>query len=1035
VVLNTTGFFRLLKRVKITTIEPPTTFSRMHKTNRPASSGLPHFPALEAETLERWKRERIFQKTLEQTKNGPRFVFFEGPPTANGKPGIHHVLARAFKDVIPRFQTMQGYFVERKAGWDTQGLPVELEVEKQIGVSGKKDIEKYGIVKFNEQCKESVWMYKEEWEKLTERIGFWLDLEHPYITYDKNYIETLWWIFKQIWEKKLLYKDYKVVPQCPRCETALSSHEVAQGYEKVTEDSVYLKFELVDEPGTFVLAWTTTPWTLPGNVALAVGKEIPYVALKLTRKGNAEIVILAKSSVPRVFESTEFEGIDLVKVLHGTGVGSTGGPTMGDYSIELIREYLGEELLGKKYKPLFPIPDFEKSEKAYTIYPADFVSTEEGTGIVHTAVMYGEDDYNLGQEVGLPKIHTVNPDGTFNDLVPKWKGRFVKDAEVEKEIVEDLRSRGLLYKEDPYEHDYPFCWRCHSPLLYYAKDSWFIMMSTLREELQKRNSKINWVPEYMKEGRFGEWLREVKDWAISRERYWGTPIPIWECEKCHERECIGSFAELAERSGTSEVTSDAFDPHRPFIDAVTFSCSCGGTMRRIPEVADTWFDSGAMPFAQWHYPFENKEQIEKGESYPAEYIAEAIDQTRGWFYTLLAIATLLGKDAPYQNVICLGHILDAKGQKMSKHIGNVVDPWQVINEYGADPLRFLLYTVNQPGEYKLFDSKQVGEVVRKTFLLLWNVVNYWEQFQQLGNVQPIDPRQRPKLDQWLLARTTMLVEEVALWLEKFQITNAARSISVYINELSTWYVRRSRTRFKSEGHDRDSAYQSLTDCLFVLTKVMAPFTPIIADVLYKRLGGKRESVHLEEWPRPSTHWKPAGTLELIKQMETVRQIVELGHSLRAESGIKVRQPLEQLVVAGAHLDGDAANILQEELNIREIHFKQTLPTGAEWKKKEAGPLSAALDTTITDELLAEGWYREVVRQVNDLRKKSRLTFRDQIALSYATADERLRALITMNHDRLCADTRAAAIVDAGDALEGGHALALGDATLILSVTR
>ncbi|MFH2096933.1 MAG: isoleucine--tRNA ligase [bacterium] len=941
-----------------------------------------NLPQLEEQVLKRWKQDKIFQKTLEKTKKGKRFVFFEGPPTANGQPGIHHVLARAFKDVIPRFKTMQGYFVERKAGWDTQGLPVELAVEKQIGVSGKQDIEKYGVAKFNEASKKSVWQYKEDWEKLTERIGFWLDMDNPYITYENDYIESLWWIFKQAWDKKLLIQGHKVVPHCPRCETALSSHEVAQGYEKVNENSVYVKFELVDEPNTFVLSWTTTPWTLPGNLALAVGSHIKYVKTPKNNKG--EQYIIAMDLANQVLKDEE-------KL---SGFKSRGGDP-----IQIISS---DHLVGKKYKPLFEIEEFKDNDAVYQIYKADFVTTDEGTGVVHTAVMYGEDDYNLGTKVGLPKHHTVDEAGKFTDDVPGLAGQFVKSKKTEAGIVEFLKEKGLIYKEQMNEHDYPFCWRCHTPLLYYAKNSWFLKMSALREQLIKNNEQINWVPDYIKDGRFGEWLSEVKDWAISRERYWGTPIPVWECDKCDQKTCIGSFEELAKQTG-KKLPKD-FDPHKPFIDDYTITCDqCGGLMKRIPEVADTWFDSGSMPFAQWHYPFENKERIDKGVSFPADYIAEAIDQTRGWFYTLLAVSTILGhKEPPYKNVICLAHILDTKGKKMSKHIGNVVNPWEVINEYGADALRFQFFSMNQPGDIKLFDKKGTSEVVKKVFLMLSNIVSFYNLHEGKTNK---DPKKSDNiLDLWVLIKTELLTQRVTKHLEEYNITSASRQIADFITELSTWYVRRSRARFRNPGEDQEYAQATLQYVLQRVTVLLAPFTPMLADSFYQQTGGQLDSVHLEDWPEAKISQEAESVTE---NMDQARAIVELSHAIRAEAGIKVRQPLGQLAVKGKAIDKVYLELVQDELNVHEVVFAQKLPDEKEWQTKADKGYEIALDTTITDELREAGWVRELVRTINDERKKLGLQRSDHVNLQYQSDDKEMQGLF----DRYAKELKTAVIAD------------------------
>jgi len=948
----------------------------------------PDFPKMEEEILRFWEKEKIFEKSLEKTKNGQPFVFFEGPPTANGRPGIHHVLARAYKDIICRYKTLRGYFVERKAGWDTHGLPVELQVEKELKISGKPQIEKYGVEKFNQKCKEDVWKYKTEWEEMTERIGFWLDLEHPYITYENYYIESLWWIIKQVWDKGLLYQGHKVVPHCPRCGTALSSHEVAQGYEKIKEESIYVKFkargashvarradkrQATSDKPTYILSWTTTPWTLPGNVALAIGENIDYIEVEQ----NDERYILAKAAL---------------------------GHLDGKYKI--VKEYKGEDLVGLEYEPLFDIPSL-KSKTAYKVYAADFVSTEEGTGVVHTAVMYGEDDYNLGEKVGLPKHHTVDESGRFTKEVKKWQGKFVKD--VEEDITQDLRDRGLLYKTEMYEHDYPFCWRCETPLLYYAKNSWFIKMSGLREQLIKNNKNINWVPAYIKEGRFGEWLLEVKDWAFSRERYWGTPLPIWVCEKCGNKECVGSIDELVARGAShvathgdkQQATSNKLDLHRPYVDKIKLKCSCGGAMKRVLEVVDAWFDSGSMPFAQWHYPFENKERIDGSKSFPADYISEAIDQTRGWFYTLLAVSTLLEKGAPYKNVVCLGLVTDSAGQKMSKSKGNIIFPKDVIDQFGADAVRWYLFTMNQPGESKNFDIKGVEEVVKKNFLIFWNIFSFYKMYassKKLGATQP-----KHILDQWVTAKLNLLIDSVTKKLDKYQITDAAREISGFINELSTWYLRRSRSRFKKEGEDKSQALAILHHCLLELSRLLAPFTPFLADHLYRELVKENQSVHLEDWPTPN---KRAINKSLIDKMVVVKKVVELGHALRKEKNIKVRQPLSQFIIQYQYLDDELLDLIKDELNVGEVILTERLPTGDEFVRKEDSSIKVCLDITITDELKIQGIVREIIRQINAMRKDANLTIGDLVTLYYHTDDPVLKTIFEQNKSQILTEVIA-----------------------------
>ena len=910
------------------------------------------FVEQEEATLKFWDKQKIFKKSLDLRKLDKRYVFFEGPPSANAKPGVHHVLARAFKDVWPRYKTMQGFFVERKAGWDTHGLPIEVAVEKELGLKNKRDIESYGVAKFNAKCKKMVWKYKEDWSKLTERMAFWLDLGNPYITYDPKYIESLWWIIKQIWDKGLLYEGYKVVPRCTRCGTTLSSHEVAQGYKEVNETSLYVKFRIKNKESrmknggnTYILSWTTTPWTLPGNVGLAIDKKIDYVAVEFGK----EKLILAKDLIEKIFNEKP----------------------------KVVDKFKGEDLVGWEYEPLFAgaIPkSAENYKNAFKIYPADFVTTEEGTGVVHTAVMYGVEDYELGEQVGLPKVHTVDETGKFLPSVKKWAGKYVKDERVEREIVEDLRRRGLLFKEMPYKHDYPFCWRCETPLLYYASHSWFIKMSKLRNQLLKNNRGINWVPKHVKEGRFGEWLKEAKDWAFSRERYWGTPLPIWKSET-GDVICVGSYDELkklAKDKKSLDKLGTSFDPHKPFIDKIILEKE-GKKYKRVPEIIDVWFDSGAMPFAQWHYPFENQEKIDDNKVYPAEFIAEAVDQTRGWFYTLLAVATLLGKGPCYRNVISLGHVLDKHGKKMSKSKGNVVDPWKLFDSYGSDALRWYLYSVNQPGVPKNFDEDGVKQVVRRFMLTLWNTYSF---FVTYANIDKFDVSKiknvklKNVLDKWIWARRSQLVADVSKHLDNYEPMQATHKIEDFVDDLSNWYVRRSRRRFwKGEmDADKNLGYITFYNVLMDLSKLLAPFMPFLSEQIYSNLKTKQdpESVHLTDWPVAEKIDK-----NVIDLMKTSRELVEIGLSQREDAGIKVRQPLSSYEINIKGLPEAFVEIIVDELNVK----------GVKIGKKNK------LDTKITSELKIEGVAREIVRSIQILRKQSGLKVEDRIKVGWQSDGE------------------------------------------------
>ena len=1123
-------------------------------------------PKSEEKVLAFWKERDIFRKSVEKKPRGTRrkdFIFYEGPPYANGRPAMHHVIGRVVKDVMLRYKTMQGYRVPRRAGWDTHGLPVEMAAEKELGFKTKKEIEAYGVEKFNEKAKEQVWIHENEWERLTERIGYWLDLKNAYVTYAPEYIETIWWTLSRMDQRGLLYKGHKVVPWCTRCGTSLSSHELAQGYKMVRDNSVYVKFriknpETIGLPGenVFILSWTTTPWTLPGNVALAIGSKIRYRAVQ----HDGEYWIAA---VPRL-------------------------AALGLEDGAVTREFTAADLVKLEYEPLFDIKPL-RSERSYRIYPADFVTTTDGTGVVHTAVMYGEDDYLLGKEVGLPQYHTVDEEGKFTKEVPDLAGRYARSKETEEAVLEHLRKNGNFLRTESYEHDYPHCWRCGTPLLYYARTSWFIAMSKLRKELLQRNKSIHWMPEYIKEGRFGEWLREAKDWNLSRERYWGAPLPVWECRKCDHREVAGGLDELDALAGgsrnrywvmrhgeaesnifdiidsgqrknlhltprgrkqalasvrkfknelakkklkldlivasdvvrtreTGEIDASVFsgekvifdkrieeihlgptltgyrdakysrdfpsyesrfesrppegeslrdvrsraweflkeyeekyegknilivtheypawmlfssgeawserravaektrrghdfigfaevrqlavkrvprngtgevDLHRPYVDELTVGCKkCGGDMRRVPEVADVWYDSGAMPFAQMHFPFDQALPVAarkgkgivalpKGYPYPADYIAEGMDQLRGWFYTLIAIATALGYPAPYRNVITFGLLNDKFGNKMSKSKGNVIEPFSVIDKYGTDAVRWYFYTGTPFGEPKNFDEDEVGKTLRKTHLIIYNSFVFWQTYadRSAGVRRPASAN---VLDRWVVARLTALTDSVTKKLERYEIREAALEIDGFVDDLSRWYIRRSRRRFQrpERKSDHRAASATLGYALATLVKLMAPFTPFFSETLYGPLGGTKESVHLDEWPVCETRLLQK---KLVADMAAVQKLSALGLAKRAEAGIKVRQPLASLAV-GMRLAPELAAILADEVNVKKIVTDRSLND------------DVALDTRITPELRAEGVRRDISRMVQELRQKANLKPQHRIAI-FAVLPEEVMAMV------------------------------------------
>ena len=1006
-----------------------------------------NFVDREKQTVEFWKEHKIFEKSIEERKGDDTYTFYDGPPTANGKPHIGHVLTRVIKDMIPRYQTMKGHKIIRKAGWDTHGLPVELEVEKKLGLDGKEQIEEYGLAPFIKECKESVWKYKGMWEDFSGVVGFWADMDDPYVTYHNDYIESVWWALKQIWDKGLLYKGYKIVPYCPRCGTPLSSHEVAQGYKDVKEKSAIARFKVKDEDA-YILAWTTTPWTLPSNVALCVNPNETYVKVE----NDGYTYYLAEALCDSVLE--------------------------GEYKV--LETYKGTDLEYKEYEPLFPF--VTPKEKAYYVTCDTYVTLTDGTGVVHIAPAFGEDDAQVGRKYGLPFVQLVDEKGEMTKETP-WAGTFCKDAD--KLILKDLVERGLLFAALDFEHSYPHCWRCDTPLIYYARESWFIKMTDVKDQLIKNNNTVNWVPENIGKGRFGDWLENVQDWGISRNRYWGTPLNVWECE-CGHQHAIGSIEEL---KSMSDNCPEDIELHRPYIDDVTVKCpECGKEMRRVEEVIDCWFDSGSMPFAQWHYPFENKEIFE--ENFPADFISEAVDQTRGWFYSLLAISTLLFDKAPYKNVIVLGHVQDENGQKMSKSKGNAVDPMEALAEHGADAIRWYFYTNSAPWLPNRFHGKAVTEGQRKFMGTLWNTYAFYVLYAEIDQFDPtkysLDHDKLPVMDRWLLSKLNSLVRTVDENLGAYRIPEAARALQEFVDEMSNWYVRRCRERFWAKGMEQDkiNAYMTLYTALTTVCKAAAPMIPFMTEEIYQNLVKSvdqeaPESIHLCDFPAVD---ESLCDKELEENMDAVLKIVVLGRACRNSASIKNRLPIGQMYVkAPSELPEFYQDIIREELNVKAIeftddvsnfttyNFKPQLKTvGPKYGKllngirkhlteldgnkakaeldskgmleftvdgmpvelseedlliemvKQEGFVTEAdsdftvvLDTNLTEELLEEGFIREIISKVQSMRKEAGFEVMDQITISYE-ANEKVKELISKNESTVMNDVLATGIV-AGEA--------------------
>jgi len=1013
------------------------------------------FAGREEPILKFWKDNKIFERSISEREGAPIFTFYDGPPTANGQPHIGHVLTRAVKDIIPRYRTMKGNKVLRKAGWDTHGLPVELEVEKKLGISGKPDIEKYGIEPFVQQCKESVWHYKDLWEIMSERVAYWADMENPYVTYDNEYIESVWWALSEIWKQGLIYKGHRVVPYCPRCGTPLSSHEVSQGYKDVTETSATVRFKIKNEDNTYFLAWTTTPWTLPSNVSLCVNPNMEYV---YAEKGG-EVFVLAKALAEQVLG----EGYKTLKTMKG------------------------EDLIGVAYKPLLPYTEvlLDSKEKYCTVTADTYVTLSDGTGIVHMAPAFGEDDARVCKKFGLPFVNPVDEQGCFVTEITPWAGLFVKDAD--PKIVEALRESGQLFMAHDYTHNYPFCWRCDTPLLYYARDAWFIKMTAVRDQLLENNDTVNWYPDNVRTGRFGKFLENVIDWSVSRERYWGTPLPVWECssDACGHYHCVGSMEEL--RNMGKNVPAD-IELHKPYIDAVILTCpECGKDMQRVPEVIDCWFDAGSMPFAQWHYPFENKELFD--ENFPANFISEAVDQTRGWFYSLIAISTLLFKKSSYENCIVLGHVQDAEGRKLSKSLGNYVDPMETINKHGADAVRWYFFISSAPWLSTRFSDEAVQEAQRKFMGTIWNTYAFYVLYANIDGFNPasykLEYDKLPVMDRWMLSRLHSLVKKVDTCLEKYELTEPARALNQFADELSNWYIRRGRSRFWAAGMEQDkiSAYMTLHHVLMTVAKISAPFIPFMSEQMYQNLttglSGLPQSIHLCDFPQVEESWINAG---LEKEMEQILAVVVLGRAARNAANVKNRQPLQEMIVGVSEVTSgsdDSFQIIAEELNVKNVRYvpikdieeytafkfkpqlrtlgpkygklvpkiTEALNTNANdnMKQLNAGTLSldvegttveltiddvlvetgqiegfavqaerdlsVVLDIRLTDELIEEGYVRELVSKLQTMRKEAGFDVMDRIKIRHF-GNGHIAGVFGRNLDMIAAE------VLADDILEG-----------------